>query len=430
MSLIIFRTVVIFFEVFCSILAMLILLGYDLKTIWRKTLVFGLIWTIPANLTYLINIESIRNPINWIISIIIYKIVFRDKWWISIRNFWIAAFIFAIPPGIVGQLILEWIMGPYQNVFQTSVQFWFIAALILPPIFSLNILIAFLLRRAGKRWAYLLIRIKPGSQDFIFFIAIFLQTALVFWCIDTTGVNIKLSSILFGAWMIIIGLNVYIMYHTIRSRERIIMTSAEEVISSSVTDFFNTIRSQRHDFSNHLQVIAALNHNNRKDELEAYIADLNSEVSSYNQVLKVDNPFVSALVNAKMARADAGRIRFEMEAKTPLADTTRNILAIVSILGNLLDNAIEAVEPQGLDDKWVRLVIHKKGPFLILEVSNPGTIEPEIASSLFRPGFTSKGQFHDGLGLYSARELARKMGGCMEFYSENNAITFSLLIPK
>ncbi|MDD3364520.1 MAG: GHKL domain-containing protein [Syntrophomonas sp.] len=207
-------------------------------------------------------------------------------------------------------------------------------------------------------------------------------------------------------------------------------TSAEEVISSSVTDFFNTVRSQRHDFSNHLQVIAALNHNNQKDELETYIVDLNFEVSAYNQVLKVDNPFVSALVIAKMARADAGRIRFEMDVNTPLADTTRNILAIVSILGNLLDNAIEAVEQQELENKWVRLLIHKKGPFLILEVSNPGTIEPEIAASLFQPGFTSKDRFHEGLGLYSASELARRLGGSIEYNFKTNRITFSLLIPK
>lgn len=430
MNLTIFRSIVTFFQPFCGMLATLIMLGFDIKAIWRRTFVFSLILTIIISFTYLIQIEIIRHLTNWTLTVVVYKMIFQHSWWVSIRNFMIMFFIFEVPPGILGVFIMDWIMGPYQNVFQDSVQFWSISMLVLPPLSLVMVLLAFLLRKTAQRWTSMLNAIKSNSQDAVFFIAIIVQTALVFLCLEATSDGAKFSNILFGAWAIIIGLNVYIMYCALRAREHSIMTSAEEVISSNVTDFVNTVRSQRHDFSNHLQVITALCHNNQKDELEAYISDLDSEAYFYNQILKLDNPFIAALVNAKIARANAGKIRLETEVNTPLASIISSSLSIVRILGNLLDNAIEALEQQELEDKWIRLLIHEKGPFIVFEVSNPGIIENELAAYLFQPGFTSKEQVHAGLGLYSASKLARKLGGFVEYSSIHNSITFALFILK
>lgn len=429
MDLIVFRSIVSFFQPFCGILATLIMLGYDIKDIWRKTFVFSLILTILVGFTYLIQNELIRHLTNWTATVIVYKAIFKHSWWISIRNYLIMFFIFQVPPCIVGMLIMEGIMGPYQNV-QHTVQFWAISMLVITPLSLAMVLSAFLLRKTAQRWTGLLKGIRSNSQDAVFLIAVIIQTALIFLCLEATANSANFSNILFSAWMIIIGLNVYIMYSAIRFREHTIMTSAEQVISSNVADFINTVRSQRHDFSNHLQVITALCHNNQQDELKAYVAALNAEARFYNQILKVDNPFIAALVNAKIARSDAGKIRLETEINTSLASINRNSLAIVRILGNLLDNAIEVLEQQELEDRWIRLLIHEKGPFIVFAVSNPGTITNEAAASLFQPGFTSKDQAHDGLGLYSAGRLARKLGGSVECSSDHNGTTFTLLIPQ
>lgn len=430
MTLIILRSIIGFFEEFSGLFAALIFLGYDPKAVWRKTLVYGLLLAGLCNLTYFIPIDGIRHPVNWALFFIVYKSVFRHRWWECVKSVVTATLIFSLIPGLVGQFFIEWIWGAPQLM---SVRFWVIAALVMPPLFSSMIFLAFLLRRVGTKWAMILTRIKNNPQDLKLFAAIILQLWLLFLCLDASifskGALWK-SIALLVAWGVVMGLNFFIIYTAVRSRERKIINSAKDLISGNVTDLLNSVRSQRHDFINHLQVITALHSSEQKEKLGEYLSGLNAEASFYNQVLKVDNPFVAALLNAKMARADTGRIRLETEVNANLADMKSGILDIVRILGNLLDNAIEAVERQNMEDKWIRLAVRENGPLLFFEVSNPGIIETETAEKMFQPGFTTKGQAHAGLGLYSALELARKLGGHIIFTSEASHIKFSLIIPR
>lgn len=66
------------------------------------------------------------------------------------------------------------------------------------------------------------------------------------------------------------------------------------------------------------RVIAALHCNDQKEELSHYLAGLNAEVSFYNQVMKIDNPFIAALLNAKIAKVYASRARLETEVNISL----------------------------------------------------------------------------------------------------------------
>jgi len=429
-TLIILRTIIIFFENFCGMFAALIFLGYAPKAVWRKTLVYGLLLAGLSNLTYFIPIDSIRHPVNWALYFFVYKVIFRHRWWECVKSIVTATLIFIFIPDMVGQFVMEWIVGTPQLM---SDRFWAIAALVMPPLFSSMIFLAFMLRRAGTKWAIILTRIKNNPQDLRLFAAIILQIGLLLLCLDASVFSkgyLWESIALFVTWGVVMGLNFFIIYTAVRSRERKIMTSASDLISGSINDLVNSVRSQRHDFSNHLQVITALHCNDQKEELGEYLAGLNADVSFYNQVLKVDNPFIAALLNAKITKADAGRIRLETEVNASLSDMKSSILDIVRILGNLLDNAIEAVERQETEDKWISLAVRESGPFLFFEVSNPGTIEAEAAEKLFQPGFTTKGEAHAGLGLYSALELARKLGGHIKFTSEAHNIKFSLFIPR
>lgn len=429
MTLIICRTIVAFFDVFCGMFAAMIFLGYEPKAVWRKVFIYGLLNAILAQLTYN-EFESIRIPINILMSFLTYIAIFKYSWWECFKNIVISLLFFTMVPDIVGMLLMEHITGSTQFI---SESFWVTAVMIMPPLNSSMVPLAYLLRRVGKRWSFILARIKTDTKDLKLFTAIILQVGLIFLCLDESiyyAGGFWKRFTLFIAWMVIVGLNFFIVFTTVRSRERRIMTSASHLITDSVSDLVNSVRIQRHDFINHIQVINALHHNNQKEELGEYLAGLNAEVSFYNQVMKVDNPFIAALLNAKITRADAERIKLETEIEASLSGIKSNVLDIVRILGNLLDNAIEAVECQDTEDRWISITVREKGPFMIFEVNNPGTIVPEEKEKLSQPGFTTKSDNHAGLGLYSAFELARKMGGHITCTSEAHQIKFSLIIPK
>jgi len=428
MVLLTLRNLVAFVETSCSLLVLLIILGYQVKDIWKRIIIYGLIVAGLSNFTYLIDISAVRHPLNWLICIIAIKTLFQQNWWQSIKYF-VLTFVFAISIDLITVVLIQSFFGVAPLLSAYTLRTWAICALIIVPLCLIIVLLVYYLRKLFQPWAYTLVRIRPESQDYRLFIALALQVALIFLCIDESTESLKMTALLFGAWLIVLGISIYIMYTFISTRERRIITSTEATISSNVDSLINSIRSQRHDFSNHLQVITALHHKQQQEELTAYLDKLNSDVAFYNDVMKIDSPFIAALVNVKSAIADSKQIRMEMDCTTSLTNTKRNILDIVRILGNLLDNAIEAAEQQNVENRWVKLLIYEKGPFLVFEISNTGTIIDADIEKLFQPGFTSKDKEHSGFGLYSARELAQKIGGYIQL-SSTDQVTFSLVVPK
>lgn len=430
MTLIIYRMITLFLEIFCGTMAAFIILGYNPRKLWGKAVFLGILICGLANLTYLIEYDSIRHPVNWVLVLILIKLVFDQTWWetitVTLTNFLVSMFL-----GILTYFLISFFISPSESMTE---RFWAISIMLMLPINIIILLLAWVFQQKLSGWGYFLNRVKSNSPDLLFFTALILQVLLIFLCITQSFAGIdnlwQMYSV-YAGWFLVIGLNFFIIFTAIRSRERRIMSFTESMISSNVNDLVNSIRSQRHDFGNHLQVISALHYNGQKEELGEYLSGLNADISFYNQLLKVDNPFIAALLNAKVARADMRNVKLETQIDVPLSGINRAILEIVRILGNLIDNAIEAVEQSELVNRWVRVIIYARGPLLVFEIINPGFIQHESAASLFQPGYTSKNNMnHEGFGLYSAYELALKLGGQIEYCLEADQITFSLIIPR
>lgn len=429
MELYVYKTFAGYLEVTFGLMAAVMIMGYDLKKVWCRVAAFGLVASIPFYFTYYINQDSIRHPVNWALALLIIKLLFKETWWQSLKII-VSSALFCMIPGILIEFCSTLIIPSSQYL---SEKFFIISIMLMLPIYTILLLIIYALRRKWGWWNSLWARAKNNTYDLRFFAAIILQLILIFLCfqLSFSGEN-KLwqKYALYAGWITIIGLNFLIIVAAVRSKERRIISDSESMISSNVNDLVNSVRSQRHDFVNHLQVITALHNGNQSKELGEYLANMNAEITYFNQLLKLDNPFIAALVNAKMARADVKNIKLETDIRAPLSKINRGIFEVVTILGNLMDNAIDAVESLQSEDKWIRIAIYEKGPFLVFEVSNPGLIVEEYIPKLFQPGFTSKSGAHAGLGLYSSHQMARKLGGCLEYTGLDNNVSFSLLTPK
>lgn len=226
--------------------------------------------------------------------------------------------------------------------------------------------------------------------------------------------------------MMLFMLSIYILlkYMQINKKELIY---TQEAVSENILEMINTVRGQRHDFINHLQVIDGLNRMKNNKELDEYLASMVSEVLNYNEILKIDNPIIAALVNAKISQANLRGIKLQTHIESNLLNFSVVSVDLARILGNLINNALDAAEEAR--ENWVKLEISEKGPLVVCAVTNPFKGNPETLAQVFKAGVTSKPN-HDGLGLYIARKLSHKLHGKLELsFEKDNELTISLTIP-
>ncbi len=104
---------------------------------------------------------------------------------------------------------------------------------------------------------------------------------------------------------------------------------------------------------------------------------------------------------------------------------------LISIIGNLLDNAIEATQRAPLPHAPVEVLIKLSEQELIIEVADQGIgIKPEIREQIFERGITTKTRGDHGIGLYLIESYVTQAGGAIEVADNTpRGAIFSLFIP-
>ena len=192
-----------------------------------------------------------------------------------------------------------------------------------------------------------------------------------------------------------------------------------------------TLRKQRHDFMNHLQVVFSLTELEEYGEAMQYIERVYGDIQRVGSVLKTSIPAVNALISAKNADCAERGIRFETEIASPWVGLTVSGWEMCRIFGNLIDNARDAIVEKGVSDgKWIRVSMEETPNAFIYSVSNNGPKIPERhIPALFLPGFTTKSEGH-GSGLNIVNEIMRSYGGNIRVESTDETTSFRGTIPK
>lgn len=183
------------------------------------------------------------------------------------------------------------------------------------------------------------------------------------------------------------------------------------------------MRGYKHDFHHHLQAL--------KGQLEAgetaraitYIEQLDKNLQDVDTLLKTGNVTVDAILSAKIAQAKAEGITVTAEANLP-GTLTLSDLELSIMIGNLLDNAIEACRNADCE-KFIRLSIRMKGKMMYFYLLNSSGEKKEKVGSLFK---TEKSGAH-GFGLHRAEAILKAHGGWVKYNSEDGAFTSEFLIP-
>lgn len=228
-----------------------------------------------------------------------------------------------------------------------------------------------------------------------------------------------------------IALNFFIVARMVKVYEKEALLSTREAMAQSFLSLAESIKAQNQDFQLYIGEISRLLREGRWAELSGYLENIGDKINFLNNVLKVDNAIIGALLKAKVTEAEVKRIRLDIDICASLAGLNAKAVDLARIIGNLVDNAFDAVLSLEESARIVSVKIYRSGPLLRLEVRNPGpVIAPEVLEKIFEPGYTTKGEGHSGLGLHIVKTLAEKLLGKVRVFTDGTDGTrFVVTLP-
>ena len=141
----------------------------------------------------------------------------------------------------------------------------------------------------------------------------------------------------------------YLERKNIEYQNQLLARQVEEV-----QNIYLTMRGWRHDYHNHLQSMKAYVEMGQYDKLQEYLGLLENDLDQVNQLCDSGNVNLDAILNSKISLAEKNGIRVDYKAACP-ANLTVSDIDLCALIGNLIDNAVEACE--GLADPYIRLYI-------------------------------------------------------------------------
>lgn len=202
-----------------------------------------------------------------------------------------------------------------------------------------------------------------------------------------------------------------------------------------IQQYADTLRSQTHEYSNKLHTIAGL------IQLGAYeeaLALIGSEVSDHQALIQllleaVPDPVLAGCLLGKYNRAREMGLLLIIDPDSRMKEIPSNLPRdqLVSVVGNLIDNALEATRQARPNGGQVQLSMTDLGHDLIFEVEDQGPgIPSEQRERIFEKGVTTKKDASHGLGLHLVRSFVARWGGSVTLEVLQSGSRFTLYLPK
>jgi two-component system CitB family sensor kinase len=205
----------------------------------------------------------------------------------------------------------------------------------------------------------------------------------------------------------------------------------------SVRGLTDALRAQQHEFANRMHTVAGLLELGESEEALSYLTDLGGSVARFAESLRarIASPLIVGLLLAKSAVAAERGIELVVAEESWMGDVPAQSQALTTILGNLIDNALDAVG-------GARTAAHGPGRVTVLLVEDEDRIRVEVADNgpgipaadidaVFLDGFSTKpasGSLRRGLGLALVHRLVQRLGGTIEASAGPGAV-FTVSLP-
>lgn len=209
---------------------------------------------------------------------------------------------------------------------------------------------------------------------------------------------------------------------------------AEEL--TGVKQFIEALRVQNHEHRNKLHAIAGLIQLGKSEQALSYVFDSVYEQEELASFLtnNICDYSISGLLLAKVSRAKELGIQLHIDRSSCLKSIPQKWDGgiLVTVIGNLLENAMEALQGQALERRKIECTICDLADELRIEVKDNGPgIPKQIRDQIYKQGFTTKGSKNRGIGLALIYRYVENVGGRIDLDTEvNRGTTFKVIIPK
>lgn len=191
---------------------------------------------------------------------------------------------------------------------------------------------------------------------------------------------------------------------------------------AEVENMYSKMRGWRHDYRHHIQAMKVHAAHGEYEEIDKYLDMLDDDLTNVETVIKTGNRMADAILNSKLSLAMEREIRVKAEAQIPVSLSVSE-LDLCIIIGNLLDNAIDACMELPPEERLIRIYMEMKGNYLYLALTN-------TAGGQKKKSFAStKGEGH-GFGISRIDAIVKKYGGYVTRASEDEAFSTEVLLPQ
>ena len=219
-----------------------------------------------------------------------------------------------------------------------------------------------------------------------------------------------------------------------RGREEIDLVSKK---LTRIEQYAEGLQSQAHEYNNKLHTISGLIQIGAADKALALIGD---EVADKQQIIEtltrlIPDTVIAGCILGKYNRARELGLRLVLDENSHFENVPDCISTdqFVAILGNLIDNALEATrEHHNIKNATVLVGFSDYGHDFVIEVEDQGAgINDEVKQQIFDRGFSSKDGDEHGIGLYLIHTIVSQANGSIEIEdSENGGARFVVFLPK
>ncbi len=273
--------------------------------------------------------------------------------------------------------------------------------------------------------------IQLKMQEWLLILVVFILSFCVILMIHIVQLNYNFSvryhNLLLLSSFCLVAINVVCYYMVVELSKANAMKIEHELLlaesnyrkryAENAKNQYEEIRHIRHDMKHSYGVIQQLVLEKRYEELQQYLPQMNEQLRSIESTINTNHMIVNAILNTKLSAAK------KQEIKT-LCNTVKDFhikqieeIDLCHLLGNLLDNAIEAAVkcPQG-KTKYIEIFITERNQILLITVKNSYNQEelpPTLQTSKFN-------KIDHGFGIKTIKRIAKKYDGFADFYTEND----------
>ncbi len=195
----------------------------------------------------------------------------------------------------------------------------------------------------------------------------------------------------------------------------------------------DALRAQSHEFSNRLHTLVGLVELEQYDEAIRFVTEVSAARDAMTEELKdsIGDARLVAMILAKTSLADEKGVELRVAHDCSVSGTVVDISEVLTVTGNLIDNAIDAAAQQK-DLRRVELTIVSVAADLLIRVRDSGPGVPdESREAIFTDGFTTKSSptgAHRGIGLALVRQITERRGGMLSVGRDDGAV-FTAVLP-